>query len=87
MALENRCGTEKRRVFTGVGPITLDLAKGCAKVFRRLRKKNLLMTKSTFYRHIFCGICGSVVIRSVFPLPTTGIQNPTPGRSRTVYCG
>ncbi|WP_244750569.1 hypothetical protein, partial [Pseudomonas aeruginosa] len=52
MALENRCGTEKRRVFTGVGPITLDLAKGCAKVFRRLRKKNLLMTKSTFYRHI-----------------------------------
>lgn len=52
MALENRCGTEKRRVFTEVGPITLDLAKGCAKVFRRLRK-NLLMTKSTFYRHIF----------------------------------
>ncbi|WP_264985353.1 hypothetical protein, partial [Pseudomonas aeruginosa] len=65
MALENRCGTEKRRVFTGVGPITLDLAKGCAKVFRRLRKKNLLMTKSTFYRHIFCGICGTVDRRTL----------------------
>ncbi|MFN3046369.1 hypothetical protein ACK3HP_07305 [Pseudomonas alloputida] len=38
-----------------------------------------------------CDACprsgGCVVIRSVFPLPTTGIQNPTPGRSRTVYCG
>lgn len=65
MALENRCGMRKHRVFIGMGSITLDLAKDRAKIFRHLRKENLLMTKSTFCRHIFCGICETVDRRTL----------------------